>query len=71
MTDDGDPITLKVYSHSAQLFDASDSHQTGGDDWMKMWVSDGSGGYTEIAKSNLTLEYTITIDTTGVTFAAP
>ncbi len=72
VTNDGEPITLKVYSHNVQLFDAADSQQTDrGNNWMKMWVSDGSTGYTEIAKSDLTLEYTITIDTTGITFSAP
>ena len=51
---------MKVYSHSAQLFDTADSNQTdGGNNWMKMWVSDGSTGYTEIAKSDLTLECVI------------
>ena len=72
VTNDGDPITLKVYSHSAQLFDAADSNQTSrGDNWMKMWVRGDSNEYTEIAKGDLTLEYTITIDTTGVTFGTP
>ena len=67
MADDGEPVTLKVYSSATELYDAADAHKAGGNDWAKLWSSDGAN---EVETSTLTLEYTITVDTTGITFSA-
>ena len=67
VADDGEPVTLKVYSSATELYDAADAHKAGGNDWAKLWSSDGAN---EVETSTLTLEYTITVDTTGITFSA-
>ena len=67
VADDGEPGTLKVYSSATELYDAADAHKAGGNDWAKLWSSDGA---SEVETSTLTLEYTITVDTTGITFSA-
>ena len=67
VADDGEPVTLKVYSSATELYDAADAHKAGGNDWAKLWSSDGA---SEVETSTLTLEYTITVDTTGITFSA-
>lgn len=72
IANDGEPVVLKVYSSEDRIWDAGDQAGEAGSDknvgnaWGKLY--NASAG---TAEATLTLEYTITIDTTGITFRAP
>ncbi len=66
VTDDKKPITLEVYSATTQIWDAmdQDGNKDKGNGWLNVYKSTTAGDVHD----GLTLEYTITIDTTGITF---
>jgi hypothetical protein len=69
VTDDKKPITLEVYSATTQIWDAmdQDGNKDKGNGWLNVYKSTTAGD----THDGLTLEYTITIDTTGITFDTP